>query len=91
MEDAVNSFASKIRDFNMRKFDQDARNYNSNKVYKFLKNNPNGSSTVLSKSVSWANPLESGTECDTSDYDIESASTSGEESNRRPFLERKTK
>lgn len=88
-EDSINTFAAKIRNFKLRKFDRDAKDYTSNKVHKFLKHNADGSSMVLRKAVSWANPLESGSEYDTSDYEIESASTSGEEGNRRPFLERR--
>lgn len=85
--------SNKIREFKLRKFDRDSKDYSSNRVYKFLKYNEDGSSSVLRKSVSWANPLELGLEYNTSDYDIDSASTSGDEFNRqaRPFLDRKTK
>lgn len=90
-EDAINAFMAKTKDLKMRKFDRDAKDYASNRVYKFLKLNADGTSTILKKTVSWANPLESGSEYDSSDYEIESASTSGDENNRRPFLDRKTK
>lgn len=46
-EDLISVFAAKIKDFKLRKFDRDAKDYSSNKVHKFLKRNSDGSNTVL--------------------------------------------
>lgn len=91
LEEALAITSSKTRELKQKKFERDTRDYKNNNVYKFLKQDADNMNTVQRKSVSWTHPLQSGSE--TSEFEIDSGSTSGEEQsrNQRPFLERRTK
>lgn len=48
-EDTVASFANKIRERKLKKFERDTRDYNNNNVYKFLRQNSEGAGSTARK------------------------------------------